>query len=159
MLRLDPYTSTNLLQRELNILKVKDLLNTSLLLFVHANLHGDCPAAVKNYLLGRKSAYNTRQTGHLEYRRARLDLATRRVQYHAAEQWNLLSDVIKKFHVLNISNVNYVKNLYKDTVNNFTILTRQMPLFTRVAKDHKFLPSMIIFRTILKLFLGTLIVD
>ena len=63
---------------------------------MHANLHGDCPAAVKNYLLGRKSAYNTRQTGHLEYRRARLDLATSRVQYHAAEQWNLLSDVIKK---------------------------------------------------------------
>ena len=35
LLRLDPYTSTNLLHRELNISKVKDLYNTSLLLFVH----------------------------------------------------------------------------------------------------------------------------
>ena len=119
MLRLDPYTSTNMLHSELNILKVKDLYNTSLLLFVHANLQGDCPAAVKNYFVRRNSVYNTRQTGHLEYRRARLDLGTSRVQYHAAELWNLLSDVIKTFHVENISNVIYVKNLYKDTVNNF----------------------------------------
>ena len=98
LLRLDPYTSTNLLHSELNILKVKDMYNTSLLLFVHANLQGDCPAAVKNYFVRRKSVYNTRQTGHLfiEYRRARLDLGTSRVQYHAAELWNLLSDVIKK---------------------------------------------------------------
>ena len=72
LLRLDPYTSTNLLHSELNILKVKDLYNTSLLLFVHANLQGHC-----------------------QYRRARLDLGTSRVQYHAAEIWNLLSDVIK----------------------------------------------------------------
>ena len=41
------------------------------------------------------STYNSRQTGHLEYRRARLDLGTSRVQYHAAELWNLLNDVIK----------------------------------------------------------------
>ena len=93
LLRLDPYTSTNLLHSELNILKVKDLYNTSLLLFVHANLQGDCPAAVKNYFW--EEIYNTRQTGHLEYRRARLDLGTSRLQYHAAELWNLLSDVIK----------------------------------------------------------------
>ena len=31
--------------------EVKDLYNTSLLLFVHANLQGDCPAAVKIILL------------------------------------------------------------------------------------------------------------
>ena len=86
--RLDPYTSTNLLHSELNILKVKDLYNTSLLLFVLANLQGDCPADVKNYFVRRNSAYNTRQTGHLEHRRARLDLGTSRVQYHAAELWN-----------------------------------------------------------------------
>ena len=97
LLRLDPYTSTNLLHSELNILKVKDLYNTSLLLFVHANLQGDCPAAMKNYFVRRNSTYNTRQTGHLEYRRARLDLGTSRVQYHAAELWNLLSVVIKKY--------------------------------------------------------------
>ena len=95
LLRLDPYTSTNLLHSELNILKVKDLYNTSLLLFVHANLQGDCRAAVKNYFVRRNIVYNKRQTGHLEYRRARLDLGTSRVQYHAAELWNLLSDVIK----------------------------------------------------------------
>ena len=96
LLRLDPYASTNLLHSELNILKVKDLYNTSLLLFVHANLHGDCPAAVKKYFVRRNSAYKTRQTGHLEYRRARLYLGTSRVQYHASELWNQLSDVIKK---------------------------------------------------------------
>ena len=51
LLRLDPYTSTNMLHSGLNILKVKDLYDTSLLLFVHANLQGDCPAAVKNYFV------------------------------------------------------------------------------------------------------------
>ena len=95
-LRLDPYTNTNLLHSELNILKVKDLYNTSLLLFVHANLQGDCPAAVKNYFVRRNIVYNTRQAGHLEYRRARLDLGTSRVPFHAVELWNLSSDVIKK---------------------------------------------------------------
>ena len=109
----------NLLHNELNILEVKDLYNTSLLLFVHANLQGDCPAAVKNYFVRRNSVYNTRQMGHLEYRRAQLDPRTSRVKYHAAELWNPLSDVIKTFHVENISNVIYVENLYKDTVNNF----------------------------------------
>ena len=109
LLRLDPYTGTNFLHSELNILKVKDLYNTSLLLFVHANLHNKAiilTAAVKKYFVRRNSANNTRQTGHLEYRRARLDLGTSRVQYHAVELWDLLSDVIKKiFHVENISNV------------------------------------------------------
>ena len=62
---------------------------------MHANLQGDCPAAVKNYFMRRNSRYNTRQTGHLNHRRARLDLGTSRVQYHAAELWNLLNDVIK----------------------------------------------------------------
>ena len=104
---------------ELNILKVKDLYNTSLLLFVHANLQGDGPAAVKNYIVRRNSAYNTRQMGHLEYRRARLDLGTSRAQYHAFELWNLLSDVIKIFHVENISNVVFLKILYRDTMDNF----------------------------------------
>ena len=46
------------------------------------------------------------------------------MQYHAAELWNILSDVIKIFHVENISNVIYVKYLYKDTVNNFYIFDR-----------------------------------
>ena len=50
LLRLDPYTNTNLLHNELDTLKVSDPYNISLLLFVHANLQGDCPAAVKNYL-------------------------------------------------------------------------------------------------------------
>ena len=95
----------------MNILKGKDLYNTSLLLFVHANLQGDCPAAVKNYFVRRNSTYNTRQTGHLEYRRARLNLGTSRVQYHAAELWNLLSDVMKIFHVENITNVVFVKKI------------------------------------------------
>ena len=134
LLRLDPYTSTNLLHSELNILKVKDLYNTSLLLFVHVNLQGDCPAAVKNYFVRRNSTYNTRQTGHLEYRRARLDLGTSRVQYHAAELWNLLNDVIKIFHVENISNVVFVKKLYRDTMNNFYNFDWEMPQAAGVAK-------------------------
>ena len=74
-----------MLHNELNILKVKDLHNTSLLLFLHANIQVDCPAAMKKYFVRRNNVYNTRQTGHLEYRRARLDLGTSRVQYDAAE--------------------------------------------------------------------------
>ena len=73
---------------------------------------------MKNYFVRRNSAYNTRQTGHLEYRRARLDLGTSRVQYHAAELWNLSSDVIKIFHVENIFNVVFVTKLYLDTMDN-----------------------------------------
>ena len=95
LLRLAPYRSTNLLHNDLNILKVKYLYNTPLLLFMHANLQGDCPAAVKCCFVRRNSSYNKRQTGHLEYRRARLNLGISRVQYRAAEEWNLLRDVIK----------------------------------------------------------------
>ena len=74
--------------------------------------------------------------GHLEYRRARLDLGTSKVQYHAAELWNLLSDVIKIVNVENISNVIFVKKIYTDTMDNFHNfdLIGEMPLVARVAK-------------------------
>ena len=35
--------------------------------------------------------HNTRQAGQLDYRRARIELGTNRVQYHAAKLWNLLN--------------------------------------------------------------------
>ena len=54
-----------------------------------------------------------------------------RVQYHAVDLWNLLSDVIKIFHVANISNVIYVKKIQWIF---FTILTQEMPQVTGVAK-------------------------
>ena len=65
--------------------KVKDLYKVSLLSFVHANLQGDCPDAVKNYFVKRNISYSTRQAGHIEYRRARLEFGKSRVQYQAAE--------------------------------------------------------------------------
>ena len=139
----------------MNILKVKDLYNTSLLLFVHAYLQGDCPAAVKNYFVRRNSVYNTRQMGHLEYRRARLDLGTSRVQYLAAELWNLLRNVIK-----NIPCRKYFKrNLCEKLVQGYSEYFLQGDaIVTRVAKVHKLQPTMIIFCTNLKLFLDTVIV-
>ena len=164
LLRLDPYTSTNLLHSELNILKVKDLYNTSLLLFVHVNLQGDCPAAVKNYFVRRNSTYNTKQTGHLEYRRARLDLGTSRVQYHAAELWNLLNDVIKNIPC---------RKLFKRSLcaKNCTgiqwiiciiLIWLEMPLVAGVSRErllrYQFLPTMIIFFIIKMLFLVTVTV-
>ena len=122
----------------LNILKVKDMYNTSLLLFVHANLQGDCPAVVKNYFVRRNSVYNTRQTGHLEYRRARLDLGTSRVQYHAAELWNLLSDAIK--------NIPYRKHFKRSLCDKIVLgyngqfvwfwFDWDMPLVAGVAKGY-----------------------
>ena len=51
LLWLGPYTSVNLLHSELNILKVKDRYNTSLLLFVHEDIQGDGSAVVKIYFV------------------------------------------------------------------------------------------------------------
>ena len=121
LLRLDPYKSTNLLHSDLNILKVKYLYNTSLLLFMHANLQGDCPAVVKCYFVRRNSSYNKRQTGHLEYRRARLNLGISRVQYRAAEEWNLLRDVIKTIPCRKYFKRNFCKKKKKGYMNTMDI--------------------------------------
>ena len=58
------------------------------------------PSTSTNLLLSElnilkvKDLYNA---GQLDYRRARLDLGTSKVQYHAAKLWNLSSDAVKKY--------------------------------------------------------------
>ena len=49
----------------------------------------------KNILLEEILCITQDKRVTFEYRRARLDLGTSRMQYHAAELWNLLSDVVK----------------------------------------------------------------
>ena len=91
LLRLHPLTSTNSLHNKMKILKIKDVYDLSLCVFVNRNLQGDCPPALKRYFVERNTPHNTCQAGQLDYCRARIELGTSRVQYYAAKLWNLLN--------------------------------------------------------------------
>ena len=53
LLRLHPLTSTNSIHNNMKILKIKDVYDLSLCVFVHRNLQGDCPPALKRYFVKR----------------------------------------------------------------------------------------------------------
>ena len=111
LLRLHPLTSTNILHNRMKILKIRDIFELSLLIFVYRNLQGDCPPSLKNYFNRRNTTRNTRQRGQLDYRRARIDLGASRVQYRGAELWNNLSQEQQS-----IRGVNQFKNRTRDTI-------------------------------------------
>ena len=68
LLRLHPLTSTNTLHNRMKILKIRDIFELQLLIFVYRNLQGDCPPSLKNYFNRRNTTRNIRQRWQLDYR-------------------------------------------------------------------------------------------
>ena len=88
LLQLDRLTPTNILHKNLNILKINDLYKCSILSFVNNTQIGKCPRIFEKYFHKKHSHYDLRQEGKLDIRPARLTLGDRAVRIKGAKLWN-----------------------------------------------------------------------
>ena len=70
---LNPFTNTNSFHNNKEILKIKDVYDTSLPMFLYRNLEGDCQLDSKEYFIKRNSQHITRQAGNVDNCSARIE--------------------------------------------------------------------------------------
>ena len=88
LLQLDRLTPTNILHKNLNILKINDLYKCSILSFINDTQIGKCPRIFEKYFHKKHSHYDLRQKGKLDIPPARLTLGDRAVSIKGAKLWN-----------------------------------------------------------------------
>ena len=88
LLQMDRLTPTNILHKNLNILKINDLYKCSILSFVNDTQIGKCPRIFEKYFHKKHSHYDLRQKGKLDIPPARLTLGDRAVRIKGAKLWN-----------------------------------------------------------------------
>lgn len=96
LLRLPFRTRTNTLHKDLKILKVKDIYNCSLNLFVHDCLNHNCSSALWEYFQPSHHQHVTRQRNKLTIKHSRTSIGTSRVIVKAALEWNSISKDLTK---------------------------------------------------------------
>ena len=88
-------TSTNDVHTKLQLLKVNDIYENSLNMFVHDCQNLNCPPILNNYFQRKQHRYNTRREDHLIIQNSRTELGRSRVNIKAANLWNHLACEIK----------------------------------------------------------------
>ena len=88
LLKKDRQFSTDALHNNLNILKVNDIYETSLLNFVYASLSPDAADPIKNFYRQRTHTHNTRHRTDLEIRRFRTEMGRSTTHNRGATLWN-----------------------------------------------------------------------
>ena len=88
LLNYDRRTSTDLLHRELSLLKVIDIHNVNVLSFVNECRSGRCPDLYTNYFHVREARYDFRLKDRLEVPMARTDIGKSRCDIKGARLWN-----------------------------------------------------------------------
>ena len=101
VLRLDYRTATNVLHRDLHLLKVCDIQKVKILCFVNNCLLKNCPDIFNGYYTERETEYNLRNRG-LNVPRTRTINGSLSVYVHGAKLWNGIPESIKQHrHQLN----------------------------------------------------------
>ena len=103
LLKLDRRTSTNYLNKMLNICNVNDIYVCCLLNFVYEDLCDWCSDVFKNYLEFRRNVYDVRRKGQVKIPAARLPFGDRAVKIHGASLWNKLHTSVVPFRLKNVS--------------------------------------------------------
>ena len=99
LLKLDRRTSTNHLNKMLNICKVNDIYVCCLLNFVNDVLCGRCPDVFKNYFEFRRNVYDVRRKGQVKIPAARLPFGDKAVRIQGASIWNKLDASVVPFRL------------------------------------------------------------
>ena len=94
LLKLHPRTPTNVLHNDLNILKVCDIFEVNILMFVRNCLYGKCPSIFHNYFTYQQHNYPSRQP-KLYIHRHRTNLAASSLKIKGATLWNNLDTKTK----------------------------------------------------------------
>ena len=110
-------TPTNTLHRNLHLLKVKDIQNVRILLFVNKCLLKTCPIIFQDYYHERVLQYDFRNPG-LFIHRARTTLGSQSVLIYGAKLWNNLDDVVKSHR----NKQNFKKHLISHYINQYVEL-------------------------------------
>ena len=91
ILKLDRLTATNILHKEINLLKVTHLGESSVLGFVNKVLCGQCPAIFLSYYKIKRNAYDVRTKGQLVTPQTRIQFGDRAVKVKGCLLWNRIN--------------------------------------------------------------------
>ena len=114
-----PRFSTDRLHSELNILRVKDIYETSVLHFTYNCVNGNTIENFRNFHHFQQDVHthNTRQKKHLTRKRIHTDIGKSTIHYTGASLWNSMT--------LDISNIKTLKsfkrNLFKHYLNKYSL--------------------------------------
>ena len=93
MLKLATLAATNILHKEINVLKVTNIGESSVLGFVNKVLCGQCPAIVlANYKI-KRNAYDVLTKGQLVTPQTRIQIAVRAVNLKGCLLWNRINKI------------------------------------------------------------------
>ena len=109
ILKLDRLTATNILHKEINVLKVTHIGESSVLGFVNKVLCSQWPAIFHSYYKIKRNAYNVRTKGHLITPQARIQFGDRAVKVKWCLLWNRILQNMLKHRFLKSFKDNLVK--------------------------------------------------
>jgi hypothetical protein len=114
ILHKDRMTPTNVLHKELHLLKVADIQKVKLLCFVNSCLNRNCPINFINYYQVREHIYNLRNE-QLIIKRSRTTTGSSNNKIYGAKLWNELSNNIKRHRMQK----NFKKIVISDIVSRY----------------------------------------
>ena len=96
ILKLDGLTATNLLHKEMNVLKLTHIGESNVLGFVNKVVRGHCPEIFHSYFEIKINAYDVRTKGQLVTPQTRIQLGDRAVKVKGCLLWNrILKNMLK----------------------------------------------------------------
>ena len=114
ILQLNMRTSTNLLHKNLHLLKIKDIREVQVLLFVNKCLKGLCPPVFHEYYGERMPHYNIRNPG-LHITRTRTAMGSNSIRIFGAKLWNNLAPRVKEHR----NKINFKKHIIKNIICDY----------------------------------------
>jgi hypothetical protein len=114
----DRFTDTNELHDRLQILKVKDIFETSILNFVNECLSERCPEIFLNYFVPSRPRYNLRRSDQVIIPPSRLSLGDKAVRVYGALAWNNMDDSLRKY----CSQKNFRQHVLKYYISTYAVV-------------------------------------
>ena len=109
ILKLDRLTTTNILHKEINVLKVTHIGESSVLGFVNKVLCGQCPAIFLSYYKIKRNAYDVRTKGQLVTPQTRIQFGDRAVKVKGCLLWYRINKYMLKHRFSKSFKDNFVK--------------------------------------------------
>ena len=108
-------TNTNVLHKQLNLLKINDIYKINVLIIVHNSKYAKSPMVIKKMFQTRYTPYNTRNRNNLNTNAVKTKYGESTISYKGSELWNSLDPNIKCI----VSSKTFRGALTKLIVNNY----------------------------------------
>jgi hypothetical protein len=114
LFKINRRTSTDVVHYQLRILKISDIIEIKLLLFVNDCILGRCPPILDDYFIKREHLYNLRND-NLDVKRTRTVLGSSAIRIYGAKIWNELSANLKIYQ----NQVNFKNKLTQHYIDGY----------------------------------------